>query len=89
MTDEGGHPAGDGTPDALMERAIADVRESRDLLNGDIDGLLRSTALRRVIDRLVAVEGLLPPDHPARALVVPQLGALLGLRCSHDGDADP
>ncbi|AEM88693.1 CHAT domain-containing protein [Streptomyces violaceusniger] len=89
MTDKGGHPAGDGTPDALVEQAIAAVREARDLLNGDIDGLLRSAALRRVIDRLTSVEGLLPPDHAARAFVVPQLGALLGVRCSHDGDADP
>ncbi|MBO3675718.1 CHAT domain-containing protein [Streptomyces sp. NEAU-YJ-81] len=90
MTDGGGHSTGDGAPDALMERAVAAVREARELLNGDdIDGLLRSAALRRVMDRLTDIEGLLPADHPARTFVVPQLGALIGLRCTHDGDADP
>ncbi|MEV8062386.1 hypothetical protein AB0P37_39735 [Streptomyces antimycoticus] len=89
MTDGGRHPTGDGAPDALMEGAVAAVREARGLLDGDIDGLLRSATLRRVTDRLTDIEGLLPADHPARTFVVPQLGALIGLRCTHDGDVDP
>ncbi|GAA1149026.1 hypothetical protein GCM10009577_85520 [Streptomyces javensis] len=57
MTDGGGHTTGDGAPDALVERAVAAVREARELLDGDIDGLLWSAALRRVIDRLTDIEG--------------------------------
>ncbi|MFI1854555.1 CHAT domain-containing protein [Streptomyces sp. NPDC020480] len=89
MTGEGGHPADDGAPDELRARAVAAVREARELLSGNADGLLESAALLRVIDRLTAVEELLPPDCPDRAFVVPQLGALLGLRYAHGGDPGP
>ncbi|MFE2186060.1 hypothetical protein [Streptomyces sp. NPDC059455] len=80
MTGEGEHPTDDGAPDELRARAVAAVREARELLSGNADGMLESAALLRVIDRLTAVEELLPPDCPDRAFVVPQLGALLGLR---------